>query len=138
MPLDLRKNVSIFTVLEVFVKGKIPCAGDESSGPWQRFCHHFRLCLAAWQGRGAPRLEELSQQGQARSSQHWSPEGKRSGERKRPTFHPPRSRMICVQPGLLALFRGQPWGDCLETGRSAYWPFRALRCHLELKLKPKL
>ena len=24
--------------------------------------------------------------------------GKRSGERKRPTFHPPRSRTICVQP----------------------------------------
>ena len=35
---------------------------------------------------------------QARASQHWSPEGKRSGESKRPTFHPPRSRMICVQP----------------------------------------
>ena len=26
------------------------------------------------------------------------PEGKRSGERKRPTFHPPRPRTICVQP----------------------------------------
>ena len=31
--------------------------------------------------------------------------------------------------------RGQPWGDCWETGWSAYGPFRALRCHLELKLK---
>ena len=38
----------------------------------------------------------------------------------------------------LVLFRGQPWGDCWETGRSAYGPFRALRCHLELKLKLKL
>ena len=27
------------------------------------------------------------------------PEGKRSGERKRSTFHPPRSTTICVQPG---------------------------------------
>ena len=27
------------------------------------------------------------------------PEGKRSGERKWPTFRPPRSRTICVQPG---------------------------------------
>ena len=26
------------------------------------------------------------------------PEGKRNGERKRPTFHLPRSRTICVQP----------------------------------------
>ena len=36
---------------------------------------------------------------------------------------------------ILALFRGQPWGDCWETGRSAYGPFRALQCHLELKMK---
>ena len=45
----------------------------------------------------APRFEELCEPGQARTLQHWSPEGKRSGERKRPTFHPPRSRTICVQ-----------------------------------------
>ena len=32
------------------------------------------------------------------ASQHWSPEGKRNGERKRPTFHPQRPRTICVQP----------------------------------------
>ena len=53
---------------------------------------------AAWQGRGTQRLEELSEHGQARASQHWSPDGKRSGERKRPTFHPLRSRTVCVQP----------------------------------------
>ena len=35
----------------------------------------------------------------------------------------------------LPLFRGQPRGDCRETGRSAYGPFRAIRCHLELKVK---
>ena len=45
------------------------------------------------------RLEELSEHGQARASQHCSPEGKRSGERKRPTFDPLRSRTICIQPG---------------------------------------
>ena len=57
---------------------------------WQR--------VAAWQGRDARRLEELFEHGQARASQHWSPEGKRSGERKRPIFHTPSSGMICVQP----------------------------------------
>ena len=36
---------------------------------------------------------------------------------------------------ILALFRGQPWGDCWETGWSAHVPFWALRCTLELKLK---
>ena len=45
---------------------------------------------------------------------------------------------LCSTRQILALFRGQPWGDCWETGRSAYGPFRALRCHLELKLKLKL
>ena len=34
----------------------------------------------------------------------------------------------------LTLFRGQPWGDCWETGWSAYGPFRVLQCHLEQKL----
>ena len=33
------------------------------------------------------------------ASQHRPPEGNRSEERKRPTFHPPRSTTICVQPG---------------------------------------
>ena len=38
---------------------------------------------------------------------------------------------------ILARFQGQPWGDCWETGRSAYGPFWALWCHLELKQKLK-
>ena len=45
---------------------------------------------------------------------------------------------LCSTRQILALFRRQPWGDCWETGWSAYGPFRALRCHLELKLKLKL
>ena len=38
----------------------------------------------------------------------------------------------------LALFRGQSWGDWWETGRSAYGPFRALRCRFELKVTVRL
>ena len=45
---------------------------------------------------------------------------------------------LCSTRQILVLFRGQPWGGCWETGRSAYGPFRALWCHLELKLKLKL
>ena len=42
---------------------------------------------------------------------------------------------VCSTRQTLALFRGQPWGDWWEAGSSAYGPFLALRCHLELKLK---
>ena len=52
-----------------------------------------------WQAQQISHLEELSEHGQVRASQHWSTEGKQSGERKRSTFHPPRSRTICVLPG---------------------------------------
>ena len=45
---------------------------------------------------------------------------------------------MCSTRQILALFRGQAPGDCSETGWSAYGPLRALRCHLELKLKLKL
>ena len=38
----------------------------------------------------------------------------------------------------LALFQGQPCGDCWEMEWSMYGPFQALQCHLELKPKPKL
>ena len=59
----------------------------------------YHIWSEAWPGRGAPKLEEFSEHGQARASQHRSPEGKRSGERKRPTFQAPRSGTISVQPG---------------------------------------
>ena len=52
----------------------------------------------AWQGRGAYRLWELSEHGQATASLIRLLKLKRNGERKRPTFHPPRSETICVQP----------------------------------------
>ena len=44
---------------------------------------------------------------------------------------------LCSTRQILALFQGQPWGDCWETGWSVYGPFQALGCHLELKLKLK-
>ena len=65
---------------------------------WKNACNRYHIWSAAWQSTGAQRLEELSEHGQARPSQHWSPEGNRSGERKRPTFHPLKSETICVQP----------------------------------------
>ena len=43
---------------------------------------------------------------------------------------------LCSNRKILALFWGQHWGDCWEMGLSAHWPFWALRCHVELKLKP--
>ena len=58
----------------------------------------YHIWSAAWPGRGAQRLEELSEHGQAKASQHWLPEGKRSEERKRLIFHPPKLGTICVQP----------------------------------------
>ena len=41
---------------------------------------------------------------------------------------------LCSTRLTLALFWGPPWGNCWEVGWSAYGPFQALRCHLELKL----
>ena len=65
----------------------------------------------------------------------------RKEERRKEAADNPPSKAendLCSTRQILALFRGQPWGDCWETGRSAYGPFRVLRCHLELKLKLKL
>ena len=60
----------------------------------------------------------------------------RSGERKRPIFHPPRSITICVQPGKYwHCFEGNLEETAERWGQSVYGPFWALRCHLELRLK---
>ena len=83
----------------------------------------YHIWSAAWQGRGALRLEELSQHGQARASQHWSPEGKRSGERKRPTFHHPRSRAICVNQTNIGTFSRATLGRLLRDGAEHVWAF---------------
>ena len=45
---------------------------------------------------------------------------------------------LCSTRLNMAMFQGQPWGDCWETGQSMYGPFRVLWCHLEQKLKLKL
>ena len=66
---------------------------------------------------------------------------RRKEERRKEASDIPPSMVendLCSTRQILALFRGQSWGDCWGTGRSAYGPFRALRCHLELKLKLKL
>ena len=83
-------------LLWIYCPGHAGVSGNERA---DRLASTADITSAAWQVRGAQRLEELSQHGQARASQHWPPKGKRSGERKRPTFHPPRPRTICVQPG---------------------------------------
>ena len=61
--------------------------------------HH--IWSAARQGRGAQWFEELPEHGQASAPQHWSLEGKRSGERKLPND-------LCSTRQSLALFRGRP------------------------------
>ena len=63
---------------------RLPSTADITSGP------------AARQGGVAYRLEELSEHGQVKASQHWSPGGKKSRDRKQPTFHLSRSGTICV------------------------------------------
>ena len=72
--------------------------------------------------RGARRLEELSEHGQARASQHWSPEGRRSGERKQPTFHPPRLGMLFSTRQTLAISRAR-LGRLLRDGAECIWTF---------------
>ena len=78
-----------------FSPGHARVSGNEQA---DRLVSTADIWSAAWQGRGAQRLEELSELGQARASQHWLPEEKRRGERKRLKFHPLRSGTICVQP----------------------------------------
>ena len=83
----------------------------------------YPIWSAAGQGRGAPRLEELSQHGQARASQHWPPEGKRSGERKRPTFHPQRpERSVFNQTNIGTVSRAN-LGRLLRDGAERVWAF---------------
>ena len=115
------------------------CCGSTFLGMNMQTGKHSRYHMwsAAWQGRGSPRLKEPSEHGQTRASQHWLPEGKRSGERKQPTFHPLRLGMICFQPDKQwHSFEGN-LGETAEweMGWSTYRPFRGLQCHLELKLK---
>ena len=87
-------------------------------------------CFEAW-GTVSTRTSQSITALTARRKEEW---------RKEAADIPPSKveNDLCSARQILALFRGQPWGDRWETGRSAYWPFWALRCHLELKLKLKL
>ena len=72
------------------------------------------------------RLVELSNDyGQARASQHSSPDGKRSGERKWSTFHPPRSATISVQPDKHWRVSRPTLGRLLRDGTELVWAFRS-------------
>ena len=131
------RSLQLQRLLWIYCPGYTRVSGNERADRLASSAYNYHIWSqwsVVWQGRGAPRLEELFQHGQARASQHWSSEGKRSEERKRPTFHPSRSGTICVQPDKHChCFEGS-LGETAER-RSAYEPFRALRCHLELKLK---
>ena len=105
------------------VLGTLESVGMNGQIDWQAQQCRYHIWSAAWQGRGSPRLEELSQHGQARALQHWPPEGKRSGERKRRTFHPPRSRTICVQPGKYWHCSRATLGRLLRDGAECVWAF---------------
>ena len=65
---------------------------------------------------------------------HWAfvITARRSGERRRPTFHPPRPGTVRIQPDKhWYCFEGILGETAERRGRSAYGPFRALRWHLE-------
>ena len=125
-------------LLWIYCPGHARVSGNERADRLARTAD-ITSGLQLGQGRGAPRFEELSEHRQVRESQHWSLEGKRSGERKWPTFHPPRSRTICVQPGIYWHYFKDSLGETAERQGEAHMGiFRALRCHLELKLKLKL
>ena len=83
-------------------------------------------------------FEDLSEQGQAITSQHGSSEGKRSGDGKWPTLCPTCVRgvnlVISSTGRTLAFLQGQSVGGFWAKGHSVYGPSRAWRCHVERKL----
>ena len=99
----------------------------------------YHIWSAAWQGTGAVRLEKLSKIWTGLSitaliacrKEEW---------RKEVADIPPSKVQndLCSTRQILALFRGQPCGDCWVAGQSVYGPFQVLRRHIELKLKLKL
>ena len=80
------RNIKHIPTLEEHQTCTHPGGTSNMYPPWRNIKH-------------VPTPEELSEHGQATASLHRSPEGKRSGERKRPTFHPPRPGTVYVQPG---------------------------------------
>ena len=71
----------------------------------------MHTCGALEVGRCLPSGRGVNRASTYNDKQHWPPEGKRSGERKWPTFHPPRSGAICAQPDPhWPCFESNPWG----------------------------
>ena len=79
----------------------------------------------AWQGRGARGLSFLSMD---RPEHHSIDDLKERGMEKGSSNIPPseEGNDLCSTRQTLALFWGQPWGDCWETGWSTFGPFWAL------------
>ena len=86
------------------------------------------------------RLEELSEHGQARAAQHWSPEGKRSGERKRPTFHPPGREQSVFNQANIGTVPRATLGRLLRDRAERMWalPSTTMPSWAETVLKLKL
>ena len=72
------------------------------------------------------------------SQEHWSPEWKKGGERRQPTYHPLRLGTICVQQSNIGtVLRATLW-RLLRDRVERVWAFPQATWHLELKLKLKL
>ena len=66
-------------------------------------------------------IRNLSEHGQVSETQHWSTEGKKSGEKKWPTVHPPKSGVTCAQPKKIKIkINKKPLGRLLRDGGGAH------------------
>ena len=91
------RSLRLQRLLPVYRHGHAGVGGNERADRLASTAH-FTSGSSLGRAEVLRTLRELSEHGQARAPQHRSAKGKRSGERKRPTFHPPRSGTISVQP----------------------------------------
>ena len=100
------------------MKRKLPAISALSKHKLSGFIYRrHRSRSAVWKGRSVETLEELSKNRKTRVLQHWWPEGKESGERKRLVSKPLRSGTNCVQPDLLSFcFKSNTGGTAEEWG----------------------
>ena len=120
-------SLRIQRLLWIYCPGHAGISGNEQADRLASTADNNCIWYAALQGRSAPRLEELSEHGQARESQYLSPQGKRSGERKRPTVHPPRSikRSVFHQANIGTVLRAT-LGKLLTDGAERVWACRVI------------
>ena len=84
---------------------------------------HAKQWLAPPPPSPPPPPPPLSEHRQTTTSQHWSPEGKKSGNMKLLTFHPPKLGTICVQPDKHRHFSRATLGRLLRGGTESAWAF---------------